>query len=78
MKNWLFLYIAIVSEVVATSALKQSDGFSKLRPSCIVVVGYAMALVPCFNYPNYSNWRFLCRMVWGWGGADHIGRLLHL
>jgi multidrug transporter EmrE-like cation transporter len=40
MKSWLYLLIAIVSEVAATSALKASDGFRKLVPSAVVVVGY--------------------------------------
>lgn len=43
MKNWLFLAIAIVSETIATSALKSSEGFSRLWPSILVVAGYAMA-----------------------------------
>lgn len=43
MKNWIFLCVAIVSEVIATSALKQSDGFTKLAPSIVVVVGYGIA-----------------------------------
>jgi small multidrug resistance pump len=43
MKHWLFLGTAIVSEVIATSALKASDGFAKLWPSVIVVVGYAIS-----------------------------------
>ncbi len=29
MKGWLFLVIAIVGEVIATSALKSSEGFTK-------------------------------------------------
>ena len=41
--QWLFLSIAIVSEVVATSALKSSNGFTQLWPSIIVVAGYAAA-----------------------------------
>jgi small multidrug resistance pump len=41
--NWLFLAIAIVAEVIATSALKASEGFSKLLPSLLVVVGYGIA-----------------------------------
>lgn len=41
--GYLYLAIAIISEVVATSALKSSDGFSKLLPSAIVVIGYGMA-----------------------------------
>lgn len=43
MQNWVFLGIAIVSEVIATSALKSSEGFSRLWPSLIVVVGYLLA-----------------------------------
>jgi small multidrug resistance pump len=40
---WLFLAGAIITEVIATSALKLSDGFSKLVPSIVVVVGYIAA-----------------------------------
>lgn len=43
MKNWLFLFAAIVSEVAATSALKASDGFTHWLPSVVVVVGYGLA-----------------------------------
>jgi small multidrug resistance pump len=41
--NWLYLSVAIVLEVVATSALKASDGFTRLLPSVVVVMGYAAA-----------------------------------
>ena len=40
---WIYLTIAIVAEVVATSALKLSDGFTRLWPSLAVVAGYAVA-----------------------------------
>jgi len=43
MQPWLFLAIAIGSEVAATSALKAADGFSRPWPSLVVVVGYAAA-----------------------------------
>ncbi|SBT17639.1 Multidrug transporter EmrE [Marinomonas gallaica] len=43
MQTWIILFVAILSEVVATSALKASEGFSKLGPSVLVVVGYALA-----------------------------------
>lgn len=43
MQQWIFLSVAIVSEVIATSALKASEGFSRLWPSLVVVVGYAIA-----------------------------------
>jgi small multidrug resistance pump len=41
--QYVFLAISIVSEVIATSALKASDGFTKLAPSITVVIGYAVA-----------------------------------
>jgi small multidrug resistance pump len=40
---WLTLSCAIISEVIATSALKSSEGFSRLWPSVVVVIGYALA-----------------------------------
>ena len=43
MNHWLILMVAIVLEVIATSALKQSDGFSKLVPSVVAGLGYAGA-----------------------------------
>lgn len=43
MNQWLILMGAIVAEVVATSALKASNGFSRLAPSVITVLGYAIA-----------------------------------
>ncbi|MGI2179169.1 DMT family transporter [Shewanella frigidimarina] len=43
MKSWIFLSVAILTEVVATSALKASDGFSKLAPSIVVIVGYVLS-----------------------------------
>ena len=43
MKNGLFLLIAIVSEGAATSALKASEGFTRLWPSLVVVLGYGLA-----------------------------------
>lgn len=43
MQQWIFLSIAIISEVIATSVLKATDGFSRLWPSLIVVTGYLIA-----------------------------------
>lgn len=40
---WLLLIGAIVSEIAATVSLKLSDGFSRLAPSVVVVLGYAAA-----------------------------------
>lgn len=42
--NFLYLGIAIVFEVVATSALKESEGFTRLLPSVAAIAGYGIAL----------------------------------
>ena len=41
--HWLYLSVAILSEVVATSALKAADGFSRWLPSLLVVAGYGLS-----------------------------------
>ena len=41
--TYLYLAIAIVAEVTATSFLKSTEGFTKLWPSIVVVLGYAAA-----------------------------------
>ncbi|NIF51573.1 multidrug efflux SMR transporter [Burkholderia sp. Ax-1724] len=40
---YALLAIAIVAEVIATSAMRASDGFSRLLPSTVVVAGYGIA-----------------------------------
>jgi small multidrug resistance pump len=42
-KAWLLLGTAILAEVIATSALKASEGFSRWLPSTAVVIGYGIA-----------------------------------
>ncbi len=41
--NYMYLLAAIICEVIATSALKATDGFSRFWPSAIVVLGYGLA-----------------------------------
>lgn len=41
---WMLLAIAIVTEVLATSSLKASDGFTRLWPSIGAACGYAVSL----------------------------------
>ena len=43
MNKWAFLGLAIFSEVVATASLKSTEGFTKLWPSLIVLIGYCAA-----------------------------------
>lgn len=46
----LFLALAIIFEVIGSSFLKISDGFSKIIPSAVVVVSYAV----CFYFFSLS------------------------
>jgi small multidrug resistance pump len=41
--HWLYLSIAILAEVIATSSLKAAEGFTRIIPSLIVVFGYGTA-----------------------------------
>lgn len=43
MNKWLALGVAIIAETIATSALKSSNGFTKLWPTVIVSIGYGLA-----------------------------------
>lgn len=43
MKTMLILFFAVLSEVAATTSLKFSEGFTKLIPSMVVVVGYGLS-----------------------------------
>lgn len=41
--GYVWLAIAIVAEVIGTSALRASEGFTRLVPVLIVVAGYGLA-----------------------------------
>ena len=41
--GYIWLAVAIVAEVVGTSALRASEGFTRLLPALVVVAGYGLA-----------------------------------
>ncbi|MGG1943705.1 multidrug efflux SMR transporter [Trinickia sp. NRRL B-1857] len=41
--GYAWLAIAIVAEVIGTSALRASEGFTRLAPALVVVAGYGLA-----------------------------------
>ena len=43
LQSWAYLLVAIVAEVVATSALKASAAFTRPGPSAVVIAGYGVA-----------------------------------
>ena len=42
--EWLLLVVAIVAEVIGTTALKLTNGFERLWPWTVVVAGFCLAL----------------------------------
>jgi len=49
-KTAVIFFFAILSEVTATTALKFSEGFTKLIPSIIVVLGYGLSFYTKHGY----------------------------
>ena len=45
MITWIVLALAIVAEVVGTTALRASDGMTRVLPGAVVVVAYAISFV---------------------------------
>ena len=43
MNNWVYLGLAIFSEVIATASLKSTEGFTRFVPSVVVLIGYCSA-----------------------------------
>jgi small multidrug resistance pump len=41
--NWLYLGAAIAFEVIATSTLKATDGFTRWQPSVLVALAYCLS-----------------------------------
>ena len=56
MKQYLILLLAIICEVVATSALKQTEQFTRLVPSLITLAGYAGAFYFLSMVFEVSRW----------------------
>ena len=41
--KWIYLGVAIVSEVIASSALRASDGFTRVGPTLALIIGYGVS-----------------------------------
>ncbi len=74
MKNWIFLAVSIFGEVIATSALKSSHGFTRLVPSVVVVAGYGLRSISCLS--RSSPFRSVLLTLYGLGLASCLWQLL--
>ena len=82
---WVLVVLAISAEVTATLSLKASDGFSRLVPSVVVVVGYttsfallAFALRALSVGPVYAVWSALGTVGAAVGGVLIFGEHLSM
>jgi len=79
MNNWICLAIAILSETVATTALKASAGFTRPLPAVVVVLGYGLAFY-CLSLTLRTIPLGVAYAVWSGVGIVLItaaGRLLY-
>ncbi|RZK31270.1 MAG: multidrug efflux SMR transporter [Hymenobacter sp.] len=66
---YLFLFLAIISEVIGTTALTASNQFTKLVPSLITVVGYGLA----FYFFSFSLKAIPVGVAYAiWGGVGIV------
>ncbi|MDP9567602.1 UNVERIFIED_ORG: small multidrug resistance pump [Kosakonia oryzae] len=68
----IFLGIAIVVEVIATTALKSSDSFTRLLPSIISIAGYCIAFW-CLTIPMRTIPTGIIYAIWSGAGIVLIG-----
>jgi small multidrug resistance pump len=84
MPAFVLLLLAILTEVVGTLALRASDGFSKLTPAALVVVGYglsfwlmALALKQIPVGLTYAIWSGLGTALVAIGGVVAFGETMN-
>lgn len=69
---WLYLGIAIIAEVLGTIALKYCEGFTKLTPSVLVIIGYAVSFY-CLSKVLNQIPVSIAYAVWSGAGVALVG-----
>jgi small multidrug resistance pump len=69
---WILLTGAIASEVVATSALKLSNGLTRPAPSVVVAVGYLLSFVLLAQALKLQLQVSVAYAIWSGGGTAAI------
>jgi small multidrug resistance pump len=67
MSAYITLSIAIVAEVIATTALKSSNGFSRALPVAIVALGYAISFY-CLSLTLRTMPTSIAYAIWAGAG----------
>ena len=71
MTGWIFLTIAIVAEILATTAIRASNGFTVLLPSVATIAGYAVAFA-CFAQALKSLDLGIAYAIWAGVGTATV------
>ncbi len=74
MRPWLYLAAAIGREVVATSALRATEGFTRAWPTVVVGVGYSIAFY-CLSLTLRAIPVGVAYAVWSGAGVALIALL---
>jgi small multidrug resistance pump len=70
--TWTLLTIAIICEVIATTALKLSDSFTRLAPSVATLVFYGLAFY-CLTFTMRTLPTGVIYAIWSGAGIVLIG-----
>lgn len=69
MTSWIYILVAIILEVVATSCMKLSEGFSKILPSILMFVFYGL----CFTILTLTLKKLELGVVYAvWSGLGTV------
>jgi Small Multidrug Resistance protein len=71
---YLYLALAIVFEVVGTSALKASETFTRLVPSLVTLIAYTVSF-PRAQPTDDPHWHRLCHVDGPWHRPDCHDRM---
>jgi small multidrug resistance pump len=70
--GYLYLSLAIVAEVIGTTALQASEGFTRIGPSVVVIVGYGLAFYLLSHVLRYIPMG-VTYAIWAGAGIVLIG-----
>ena len=74
MLTYLLLLVAIIAEVVATSALKASENFTRLIPSLVVTFGYGIAFT-CLSFTLKTLPLGVAYAIWSGAGTALVAMI---
>lgn len=71
---WTILGFAIIAEVIATTALKYTEGFTKLLPTMISLLGYGLSFFALSRILNQIPLA-IAYAIWSGAGISLVGMI---